>query len=233
MSQFKKTIGILGGMGPETTVDFFRRLVKICESKYNCKHDEDFPKIVIITAPIPLVVEKINDEKLLLQMLSEGIKNLIAAGSNFISIPCNTVHYYFDEMQKFSSIPILNIVDETARRAKEQGYKKVGILATRTTIEKNLYKKFLDRYGIETINPNDDEIEKISEAIYNIEQGKLLETNLNKLKKVMKNLEERGAEAVILGCTELPILIKQEDCETKVLDTTQILAERTIEHSVQ
>jgi aspartate racemase len=220
-------------MGPETTADFFSRLLKICENKYDCKHDEDFPKIIIVSLPIPPVVERIEDENLLLQMLRDGIKNLISAGANFISIPCNTVHYYFEEMQKFSSISILNIIEETIKKTKEEGYNKVGILATKTTIEKNLFGKFSGKYGITILNPSEDEIDKISEVIYNVEKGKILETDLNTLREIMKNLENKGAEAVVLGCTELPILAKQEDCKIKILDTTQILAEKTVEYSIQ
>ena len=183
MGQFKKTIGVLGGMGPETTVDFFSRLIKICEGKYGCRHDEDFPRIVVLTLPIPPVVERIESNGVLLQMLTEGIGKLISAGADFISIPCNTVHFYFDEMQRFSSVPILNIIEETVKRAKKEGCKKIGILATRTTIEKNLFGKYSNKYGIKMINPTEEEIDEISEIIYDIERGKLLKADLDKLKK--------------------------------------------------
>ncbi|MGC9149507.1 MAG: aspartate/glutamate racemase family protein [Candidatus Micrarchaeia archaeon] len=230
---FKSTIGILGGMGPETTVDFFSRIIKICEKDYSCKKDEDFPKIVIVSVPIPPVVEKIEREKELLSISKEGIKNLVAANVDFIAIPCNTIHLYFEKLKKFSKVPLLNIVEEVSKKAREEGFRKVGIMATKTTIKSGLYASYLKKFGIQTIVPNEDEIDEIAKIIHDVEKGDILDKDKNKLKEIASKLEERGAEAVILGCTELPIVLKQEECKTKLLDSTQILAEATVKKALQ
>jgi aspartate racemase len=230
---FKSTIGILGGMGPETTADFFTRVIKICEKEYNCTKDEDFPKIVIVSVPIPPVVEKIEREEELLRLAKEGIKNLISAGADFIAIPCNTIHIYFEKLQSFSKVPLLNIVDEVAKFAKEKSYKKLGVMATKTTIDNKLYDKYLKKFGIEVITPTTEQIFEIAKIIHNVERGKILSEDKEKLREIAKSLENKGADAVVLGCTELPIILKQEDCTTKLLDSTQILAEATVKRATQ
>jgi aspartate racemase len=230
---FKSTIGILGGMGPETTADFFKRVIKICEKEYNCTKDGDFPKIVIVSVPIPPVVEKVEREEELLKVAKEGIRNIVSAGADFIAIPCNMIHIYFEKLQKFSSIPLLNIVEEVAKVAKEKGYKKLGIMATKTTIDKKLYNGYLQKFGIEVITPTREQILEIAKVIHDVERGEILNSDKEKLKEIVKSLENRGADAVILGCTELPIVLKQEDCDTKLLDSTQILAEATVKRATQ
>jgi len=230
---FKSTIGILGGMGPETTADFFKRVIKICEKEYNCTKDEDFPKIVIVSVPIPPVVEKVEREEELLKVAKEGIRNIVSAGADFIAIPCNTIHIYFEKLQKFSSIPLLNIVEEVAKVAKEKGYKKLGIMATKTTIDKKLYNGYLQKFGIEVITPTQEQILEVAKVIHDVERGEILDSDKEKLKEIAKSLENRGADAIILGCTELPIVLKQENCDTKLLDSTQILAEATVKRATQ
>jgi len=171
--------------------------------------------------------------KLIICCAKEGIKNLISAGADFIAIPCNTIHIYFEMLQSFSKVPLLNIVDEVAKFAKEKSYKKLGVMATKTTIDNKLYDKYLKKFGIEVITPTTEQIFEIAKIIHNVERGKILSEDKEKLREIAKSLENKGADAVVLGCTELPIVLKQEDCTTKLLDSTQILAEATVKRATQ
>ncbi|MBI4163373.1 MAG: amino acid racemase, partial [Candidatus Aenigmarchaeota archaeon] len=134
MKKYKK-IGVIGGMGPESTIIFYQEIVRVFQNKFNAKYDSDYPEMMISNLPIPDVVENLQNPNAIIEMIKENSKKLESAGMDFIAIPCNTVNLFYDMFSRSVSIPILNIIEETVKKVKSAGYKKVGLLATETTIK--------------------------------------------------------------------------------------------------
>lgn len=227
----KKIIGVLGGMGPESTAIFYHELIIQCQKQYGAKYDEDYPEIFIYNLPIPDVVDGLKKPEKTLQVLVKGAKKLESIGVDFIVMPCNTANYFYGDIKKEISIPFLSITEETAKKIKSNQYNKVGLLATRTTIKYKIYNKDFDKFGIGLIVP--DKQEKITNIILNILAGKKLDKDREELKKIIEKLKDNGAETIIIGCTDIPILLKQEDVDIKIFDTVEILAESAIKFAVK
>ena len=205
-----KSIGILGGMGPEATAELYLRIIRIFQVRYGAKYDSDFPEIIIINVPIPDVVEDVTQEQKVKEMLLESVRKLQTAGVDIIAVPCNTAMFFFENID----VPIVDIVQETLKVA--QVFECVGVIGTKTTLQKKLYG--------DAITPNEEEQKLVTQIILRILAGEKLEEDLDFLTELVEDLKLRGAERVILGCTELPLLIESKDC----LDTLQILAEAVV-----
>ncbi|HLD57761.1 MAG TPA: amino acid racemase [archaeon] len=230
MSKFQlakgmRRIGILGGMGPESTALFYQKIIEQCQKLYGAKYDQDYPKIFIYSLPLPDPVRGIRDGTL--RVLTNGLKKLESFGADFIAIPCNTINCFLPEMRKCIQIPIVGIIEETIGKIESERYKKVGLLATIPTIENNLYKS--DK--IKIITPLKRDQKTVNKVICNILAGKKLDEDKKLVGRIIRNLLDRGAEAIVLGCTDLPLLIKQEDYDVKIFDTVEILAESTVRYA--
>ncbi len=226
----KKIIGVLGGMGPESTAIFYHELIIQCQKQYGAQYDEDYPEMFIYNLPIPDVVKGLKNPKNTLSMLVKGAKKLESIGVDFLVMPCNTAHYFYDKIKREISIPFLSIIEETAKKVKSIGYKKVGLLATETTIKCKNYDVVFDKYNIKIAVPLEQN--KVTKIILNILAGKKLEEDKNELKQIIEKLKKNGAEAIILGCTDIPILLKREDVDIEVFDTVEVLAESTVKYAV-
>jgi len=210
-------------MGPEATADLYLRIIRIFQKEYGAVLDSDFPEIIILNLPIPDIVDNLVEETTIKTMLIEGVKKLQKAGSDFIAIPCNTVMDYLPEMQKAVKIPILNIIQETIDEIKSKNLKKIGLLATETTIRKKLYQKVLNPVKIEVLNQKNQK--KTTKIIMNILSGDKNKIDKTLLNTYIDELINKGAEKVILGCTELPLLINNNK---KTIDTLDILARAVV-----
>ena len=149
----KKIIGVLGGMGPESTAIFYHAVIKQCQKQYGAQYDEDYPEIFIYNLPIPNIVEGLNKPEKTLDMLIGGAKKIDSMGVDFIVMPCNTAHYFYPDMAKAISVPFICIFHATSKKIKISGFKKVGFLATETTIKHKNFHKDFDKNGIELIFP--------------------------------------------------------------------------------
>ncbi len=223
----KKIVGILGGMGPEATADLYIRIVKTCQKKYGAKFDSDYPQIIINSIPLPDVVEaeKIDDIR---PYLAHGIKTLETAGADFIVIACNTVQFLVPSLRKKASVPIIGIPEETLKTAKFYGFKKIGLLATKNTVKMKAYEKEAEKLGINLLVPNSGQQSIITNVIMNILSGNKLRRDKAAMKQIIKQLESEGVEAIIVGCTDLPLIINNNDSKVLLLDTTEILAQTCI-----
>ncbi len=215
-------------MGPEATIQFYRELIKICQKGYGAKYDDEFPNIIIYNLSVPEVVEGIKRPIQILQPLKKGIKALEKAGVDFIVVPCNTINYFYSDMLKMTKIPIYNIIEETTKEIKSCKLSKIGVLATKTTIKTKLYKKMFNKYKIKLLLSNKNEMDLTNKIILNVLEGKKSRNDKKLILKVISNLKEKAAEAIVLGCTELPLLIKQKDVDLPIFDTIKVLAEFTI-----
>ncbi len=227
-SQLMKKIGIIGGMGPESTIFFYREIIKIFQKKFNAKYDSDYPEMFICNLPMPDMVNKISNEKIIKKMLSDSAKKLEMLEMDFIVIPCNTIHLFYNTVKKSVSIPVLNIIEETTKKIIASGYKKVGLFATEVTYKNNLYGKFFEKYNIELIVPNKGDKKQITKVIMNILNGRKFSEDKGTIRKITEKLINRGAECIILGCTDLPVLIKKKDINVELFDTIKILADSAV-----
>ncbi|OGJ43572.1 hypothetical protein A3I58_04020, partial [Candidatus Peregrinibacteria bacterium RIFCSPLOWO2_02_FULL_39_10] len=194
---FKKTIGILGGMGPESTAIFYQEIIKQCQKQYGAKYDEDYPKIFIYNLPIPNIVDGLKSPGKTLEMLIAGAKKIDSIGVDFMVMPCNTAHYFYPGMAKSISVPFICIFLAVAKKIRSKGYKRVGFLATETTIWYKSFDRDFEKNGIELIMPDVLDQRRLTGIIFNILAGKKLERDKNQLKRMIGCLKNRGAGAVV------------------------------------
>lgn len=225
MSCKKKIVGIIGGMGPSATALLFQKLINYTQASADSEH---MHILIDNNTEIPdRTTAILNDLDTPVDYIVESGKKLESCGAELLLIPCNTSHYFYDKIQAQLNVPVINMIAETAKICLERGYKKVGILATTGTCNTHTYDLELEKYGIETVCPDKEGQKKVMEVIYDqVKAGK--EINALILDQTLKRMEVQGAQAFILGCTELPFAIKNGDFGYKFLDSLDILARRTV-----
>ncbi len=220
-------LGILGGIGPMATVYFYEMIT--AHTKASC--DQEHIDIVInsrATTPdrTNFIIGKSKDNPLEI-MVADSLR-LKEYGVTLLAIPCNTAHYFYDMLTEAIDIPFLNIMEETARYLAECGIKKVGVMATEGTVSTKTYNKYLEACGIECVIPDEDGQQLVTEIIYgNIKNGQ--RADMYKFNAVARSLFDRGAERIILGCTELSLVKKNEGLDRRFVDSMEVLAKRAIE----
>lgn len=223
-----QTIGLLGGMSYESTVVYYQLINKQVNQKLGGVHSA---KILLSSADYaPLIeMQQQNDWAGVAREVTQMARSISSA--DFILICCNTIHHIADEVQQGINVPLLHIVDPTAEKIQELGLKKVALLGTKATMEKDFFKgRLKDRYSIDTIIPDDKDRELLHNIIlHEFCRGIFKESSKSEILKIVDRQLEKGAEGVILGCTELPMLIKQEDCPLPLLDTTSLHAGKAVE----
>ncbi|MDP3640443.1 MAG: amino acid racemase [Nanoarchaeota archaeon] len=219
---------MLGGMGPEAAAELYRRIIRLFQRKYDAKYDDDFPEILLMSIPLPDVVEKPQEIEKIELMLTNGVKNLEIAGADFIVIPCNTVTYFLPAMRKAVSISLIDIVEETAKEVANQKLRKVGLLATEFTVNRKLYNRVLPRVGF--VFPRKKEQMKVTSAIMNVLSGRKKQKDRKLLRQLIEKMTRLGAEKVILGCTEIPLLTGKS---RTVIDTLDVLAKAAVRESTK
>jgi aspartate racemase len=222
----EKIVGILGGMGPESTADFFLKIIKTTP----VKKDQDHLRIIIDNNPkIPdRTLALLGKSESPLEEVKETIHNLEKAGSEIIAMPCNTLHYYYNELQRSTNIPIINMISETAAYISRvfPNIKKIGLLATTGTIKVGIYHKAIKE--IELTIPDEEGQKKVMNAIYGergIKAGNIQGSPRKDMLEVVEVLVKEGVEAIIVGCTEISLVLNQEDLSVLLINPLQILAE--------
>ena len=232
MEKSEKVMGIIGGMGPEATLDLFARILE----RTPVQKDQDHLKIIIYNNPkIPDRTEAIVKGGVSpLPAILETAEALKAAGAEFLIMPCNTAHFYYDELAAGINLPVINMVAETAKRVKETspGKAKVGLLSTLGTIKSRIYHEAFSREGIEVMVPGEREQQEVMAMILAVKAGNKREEHFRALAGIMKTLIARGAGGVVLGCTELPLLYRPcGDIRGPVYIPQDILAEKAVQYA--
>lgn len=227
-----QTIGVLGGMGPEATLLFLDYLLRLTPARSDQEH---LPVIVFNDPRIPDRTEAIfGTGESPLPMLQDFARRLEEAGAELLVIPCNTAHYFWEGIIESISIPALNILDTTVEqilrfRGENAGMKaKIGILATNGTIRMNLYQERLERSGYEPITPDEAQQRETQQLIKSIKAGVPRSETGPVLQRLIEHLVDRGAEGVILGCTELGLALNGAAHAVPLFDSLMILAEKTV-----
>lgn len=229
-TESRPLLGIFGGMGPEATSDIFRSIIMLTPAE---KDQDHIPTLVYSLPQVPDRMSSINNNNpAIIPYLVEGVQLLENSGAIVISIPCNTVHYYYDIMADTVDVPIINMIEETVKEVKLNypGIKKVGLLATTGTISTGLYEDELIKSGFELVVPEDSiENDFVMKAVFGIKSGIDRKTNEDLLAVAGENLISKGAELIILGCTEIPLAFNPERSNVPVVNATEILAKRSID----
>jgi len=228
-----KTIGIIGGLGPQSTLEFYSYLISRYETQFG---DQSFPEIVIYSVSFEKFKIWTADAKwdLISRELIKAGEKLISAGVEFIVIPTNTMHIVFDEVKQTLNIPMLSIVEETGNRIIGKNLKKVGLLGTKATMEASgLYAKSLKEKGVDLLIPDESDRLEVSRIIYKeLVSNIVLDSSKSFYLDVIAKLKEKGAEGIIMGCTEIPLMIKKDDTKLILFDTNKILADATLEYAL-
>lgn len=224
-----KTIGMLGGMSWESTASYYSAINESVRNKLGGLHSA---KICLYSVNFD-EIEKLQhqgkwDETA--EILSKAARCVEAGGADFLLICTNTMHKVAPQIESAISIPILHIADATAKKLVSDGIKKVGLLGTRFTMEQDFYKqRIIEKFGIDVIVPSSDEQTVIHDIIYHeLCLGVIQDNSRNQYLDIINRLYRQGAEAIILGCTEIALLVKQEHTDVRLYDTTAIHAEEAV-----
>src|SRR3989338_568202 len=225
-----KTVGIIGGLGPETTSEFY---LEIIFSAYE-KNKVNRPPVLVWNVPLPYKIEeylitKAEGEERYIPFLVDAAQRLEKGGVDFIVMPCNSLHIFIEEIRKAVKVPVLSILEETAKFLKEKSVTEVGIIATSTTLKGKLYEKFLADVGIKQVTPDDFQQAKIGKAINNLVLNRHSNVDRQEIQSIVDSFSKNGVKTVILACTDLQLLIPSHD-EVTIYDTMKIFAEATVNY---
>lgn len=220
-----KTLGLIGGMSWESTVPYYRMINQQIKQALGGLHSA---KMVIYSVDFYEIEElqMQGDWEKAGQILGEAARSLKKAGAEVIVVCTNTMHKVADAIERIGGLPLLHIADATAKRIHEQNLSRIGLLGTRFTMEQTFYRGRLEAQGIEVFTPNETDRAIIHRIIYDeLCLGKILTASREEYRRIIGSLEQHGAQGIILGCTEITLLVGAQDASVPVFDTTAIHAE--------
>jgi len=206
----KQPIAIIGGMGPEASVYLYNTMIKQSIAIFHAVNNDDFPEILLYSIPVPDFISTNEKRHEALEILKEKVENMNLLNPLCYAIACNTAHVLIDELQRVAISPFTSIVDEVVKEVSKSEIKKIGLLGTPSTLKSNIYQDTLSDLGIKSVVPTSTEIEILEKIIRKVIAGTTEKSDINKLIKIANRLIEDGAEGIILGCTELPLVFPDE-----------------------
>ncbi|MFX1512369.1 MAG: aspartate/glutamate racemase family protein [Promethearchaeota archaeon] len=229
-----KSIGLLGGMSWHSSQEYYQIINEKIKEKLGGLHSA---KIVLFSVDFEEVVQlqlQGNWEKMA-DIMIDAAKRIEKAGADLLLICANTTHKVADEVAEKVTIPLLHIADSTAEKIKEKNLRKVGLLGTKFTMEEEFYtKRLAEKHELSVIIPTEEERQIIHDILYKeLAFGEIKDSSKEKYLVVIQHMIEEGAEGIILGCTEIPLLVKQEDVKVPVFNTTEIHAISAIDFALK
>lgn len=228
-----KTIGIVGGIGPESTVDYYNTIIGAFNSKYP---DLAYPEIIIYSINLNRLMRIVESEDwiALADWLLEKITALHGAGADFAAIASNTPHIVFKEIQSRSPVPLLSIIEQTRNKACSLGLKNVGLLGTKLSMEGSFYKEPFVSKGISVVVPTEKERQLIHHRLFSeIELGVFKDSTKNELLGIVERMvNDEGIDSLVLGCTELPLILTEDKFGIPFLNSTAIHCESIISYCI-
>jgi len=230
-----KRIGIIGGIGPESTIEYYRLIVKRYQERLDTK---DYPEVLISSINLTELLGYVftNQQDRLVDFMVEKIEGLEKTGIDYIAIASNTPHMVFDRIAERVKTPLISIVEETCRVVNDKKLGKVGLLGTKSTMTNGFYQKVAERYGIEIVIPDTEQQDYIhtkymSELLFN----RIVPETKEQLIRIVRELQEKESiEGLILGGTELPLILKQADfAGIEIFDTTVIHVESMVDRMLE
>ncbi|OCQ22127.1 aspartate racemase [Pseudoalteromonas luteoviolacea] len=228
-----KTIGLIGGMSWESTANYYRYINEGVKKRLGGLHSAKVAIKSVDFAPIA-ELQALGDWQKMACMLGEEAQDLERAGADFILIGTNTMHLVFDEVAAHVKVPLVHIADAVAQQLQRDGITKVGLLGTKFTMQKPFYKKRLkDLFDIDVLVPAPSDQDTVHDVIYNeLCVGETLPKSKQAYIDIITRLKVQGAQAVILGCTEIALLVNNGDTTLPLYDTTEVHAEKAVELSL-
>lgn len=223
-----KTIGIVGGLSPESTVSYYLHLTRSYVARFG---DYDYPEIIIHSANLEHFHQLRSQGRWdsIAGELLRAVQGLKAAGADFALIATNTMHKVFPEVSAASVLPLLSIIETTAREAQRQGLSRLGLLGTGYTMSDGFYHRAMAEFAIDILAPPPQEQKELHRIIVEeLVRGQLQSSSKRTYQKAIANLERAGAEGIILGCTEIPLLLSSADAALPLLDTARIHADAAL-----
>ena len=229
-----KTIGLIGGMSWESSIEYYRIINEAAKEKLGGLHSAKSLMVTVDFAEI----EKLQHEDRwdeAAQILIKCAQDLERGGADFIVLCTNTMHKLADQIIANVNIPFLHIADATAQKITAAGIKKIGLLGTRFTMEHDFYKgRLIQNFGLNVLIPNEADREIVHRVIYDeLVQGRIVDSSREEYKRIIKSLITQGAQGIILGCTEIELLVKQEDSTAPLFPTTSIHAIAAVEYALK
>jgi len=229
-----RTIGLLGGMSWESTATYYRLINETVRERLGALHSAELVLYSVDFARIDHM-QRHGDWDGIGRLLTEAAVRVESAGADFLVLCANTAHKVAPRIEREIGIPLVHIADATAQEIREAGIATVGLLGTKFTMEEDFYRgRLVERHGIEVLIPDDNERETIHRVIFKeLCAGEVRDDSRAGYVKIIEGLAARGAEAVVLGCTEIPLLIGPADSPIPVFDTTAIHTRRVVEWSLE
>ena len=229
-----KTIGLIGGMSWESSIEYYRIINETAKEKLGGLHSAKSLMVTVDFAEI----EKLQHEDRwddAAQILVKCAQDLERGGADFIVLCTNTMHKLADQIIASVDIPFLHIADATAEKITAAGIKKIGLLGTRFTMEHDFYKgRLINNFGLDVLVPNEADRNIVHRVIYDeLVQGKIVDASREEYKRIIKLLVDQGAQGIILGCTEIELLVKAEDSSAPLFPTTSIHAIAAVEFALK
>ena len=229
-----KTIGLIGGMSWESSAEYYRILNEEVNRRLGGVHSAKCVMVSVDFAEVE-AMQHSGRWDLATEAMVEAARQVQAGGADFVLLCTNTMHKLADEVQQAISIPLVHVADATGQAILAKGFRRAGLLGTRFTMEEDFYRERLqERFGLEVLIPEEDERKDIHRVIYSeLVLGNIREDSRRRYLEIIQGLVARGAECIILGCTEIGLLVKQEDTEIPLFDTTRIHALAAIEKALE
>ena len=228
-----KTIGIIGGLAWQSSAELYKIINELVNKKLGGQHSCKCVMYSVDLDPILILRDEENWDELA-NIIEDAIKRVEAAGADFTVIVSNTMHKTVDVIKDRVPKPILHIADVTAQAILDRGFKTVGLMGTKFTLTQDFYKAKMERdYGIKILVPDEEDIEFIHHVIYEELDFSIFSPESSKrFVEIIEKMRSSGAEGVILGCTEIPLLVKQEQTDIPLFDTTTLLAEAAVREAL-
>ncbi|MEE4198287.1 MAG: aspartate/glutamate racemase family protein [Bacteroidales bacterium] len=228
-----KTIGLLGGMSWESSLVYYKIINQKVKEYLGGHHSCECVMYSVDFDPIKKLQHEDRWEELT-QIMIEAAQKIEKGGAEMLTICTNTMHKMYDEVQNSISIPVLHIADATAEAVKEKNLDKIALLGTKFTMQQDFYKgRLIKKHGINVFTPEGNDLESVHQIIYDeLVLGNIQDDSRKIFRQIIEQLAQKGTQGVILGCTEIPLLIKQGDVPVPVFDTTTIHAEKTVDFAL-
>lgn len=221
-----KTVGVIGGMGPQATIRFYQRMIAISQQRFGASRNADFPHMLLSNLPVPDLVTNRRAEQQAVDMVLDEARALERANADFLVLACNTMHLFTEQIRQAVAIPFLSMIDLVTERLVADGMKKVAVLGSITTLTSELYARPLYAANIDVVMPSPDTHFSIGNSILRIIANQQTEEDTVFFCQLIATMkQEQEVQGVVLGCTELPLILPSSVCGLPLYSSLDILAE--------
>lgn len=227
----EKLIGILAGMGPRSTAPFIDLIIDQCQSQYRAKYDAEFPRMMIYSLPTPFFIDRPINHELMKKTIIGGLQKLESIGVNFIAMPCNSAHIYFNELKESIKVPLLNIVEETLKELPKVS-QKVTLFSTSSTFESAIYQKCIINGGHEFVFKDGWQL-RLNNLIQSIKTDKDNVQNIDNLNELIKDVKKESIENIVIACTDLNVVLEKLHIQINIIDSSRCLAKSVVRNYLE